>query len=464
MQRMQQTSLVRFCDECGFANKLDADECAACQSPLVSTSNTSDEPQVPAPVKIAPSPVLEVTPGAHFATALPDVPREFKRGTLLKGRYYIQEELGRGGFSIVYHAVDLKQSADNGGEVAIKRIQLSALTPRQVIDATETFNREITMLARFKGVRGIPRFYEQLTDPENWYLVMEYVRGETLEDYLRKRRRKYLPEYRVIKMGIRLTQILRELHKAHPPVIFRDLKPANIMLTSKHNDYDLYLIDFGIARNHTPGKAKDTIRLGSPDYAPQEQYGSAQTDQRSDIYSLGATLQTLLTGCDPLDLRAGEASLNPKAPSPGLRKLLDQMLDSDPEQRPADMEHVQKSLRDIGGQSMNFYLHRLSYMDGLIRGVVGGIVPLIVLWQTDWMALVGLLAFPLAIMGMIICRSIIRGPKANRFAVSRFLLARLFSWVPGRTKSERRYFLAGLLTVLLFYLLILLWHMFSWPL
>jgi hypothetical protein len=106
----------------------------------------------------------------------------------------------------------------------------------------------------------------------------------------------------------------------------------------------------------------------------------------------------------------------------------------------------------------------LVYINGLIRGVVGGIVPLIVLWQTDWTALIGLLAFPLTIMGMIICWSIIRGPKANRFAVAHFLLARLFSWVPGRTKSERRYFLAGLLTVLLFYLLILLWHMFSWPL
>src|SRR6185437_6976509 len=108
--------------------------------------------------------------------------------------------------------------------------------------------------------------------------------------------------------------------------------------------------------------------------------------------------QTLFTGRDPLDLRAGEASLNPKAPSPGLRKLLDQMLDPDPEQRPADMRQVQKSLRDIGDQSRNIYLHRLVYINGLIRGVVGGIVPLIVLWQTDWMALIGLLAFPLTIM------------------------------------------------------------------
>lgn len=464
MQRMQQTSLVRFCDECGFANERDASECAACHSRLVDTNASGVDDEVPAiaPVTIAPAPVLEVTPGASFTTALPDVPREFKRGTLLKGRYYIQEELGRGGFSTVYHAVDLKQSEDNGGEVAIKRIQLSALTPRQVIDATETFNREITMLARFKGIRGIPRFYEQLTDPENWYLVMEYVRGETLEDYLQKRRRKYLPEYRVIEIGIRLTQILHELHKAHPPVIFRDLKPANIMLTSKHNDHDLYLIDFGIARNHTPGKAKDTIRLGSPGYAPPEQYGSAQTDQRSDIYSLGATLQTLLTGRDPLDLRAGESSLNPKAPSPGLRKLLDQMLDPDPEQRPADMEQVQASLKDLQPQILTKHLPLLNYMDGFIRGVSWGAVLLAFLWQNSWIALLGGLAFSFIVVSITMLWLAFRELKAKRRSAARFLFDMLFSGALFRAKSVRRYYRAGMWTGSLLCLLILLLHVFGW--
>lgn len=444
MQRMQQTSLVRFCDECGFANRLDANECAACQSLLASTRNTPDELQVPAPVKIAPAPVLEVTPGTHFATALPDVPREFKRGTLLKGRYYIQGELGRGGFSIVYHAVDLKQSADNGGEVAIKRIQLSALTPRQIIDATETFNREITMLARFKGIKGIPRFYEQLTDPENWYLVMEYVRGETLEDYLQKRRRKYLPEYRVIEIGIKLAQILHKLHKANPPVIFRDLKPANIMLTSKYNDRDLYLIDFGIARNYTPGKAKDTIRLGSPGYAPPEQYGSAQTDQRSDIYSLGATLQMLLTGRDPLDLRAGEASFNPKVPSPGLRKLLDRMLDPDPEQRPADMEQVRKSLKDIQTQFWSRHHSLVSYGLGLLWGVLIGIALLALVWTGSWVWVFYI--FFLLLM----------------FVNSGWRSLRRFRNLP---KASRRSLVYGILTaVVLFLLIVRLLLLLGWPL
>jgi serine/threonine protein kinase len=275
----------------------------------------------------------EVTPGNIF-TAM-----DIQSGNMLAGRYRVWKEIGHGGFSTVYWGREL------GGyrcRVAIKRIQLSALTPREIIDATETFNREVAALSRFKGTKGIPQLYEYFTDAENWYLILEYIDGQTLEDYLQKA--GYLREKEVIRIGIAVARIVQQLHAANPPVIFRDLKPANIMITP---DHDLFLIDFGIARVFTPGKKRDTIPLGSPAYASPEHYGRAQTDQRSDVYSLGATLQTLLTGRDTLELAAGEASRNRRRPSRAMRKLLADMLSPDAARRPPDMIQVQRRLKNI---------------------------------------------------------------------------------------------------------------------
>jgi serine/threonine protein kinase len=151
---------------------------------------------------------------------------------------------------------------------------------------------------------------------------------------------------------------MQGLHNVKQPVIFRDLKPSNIMLRP---DRAFFLIDFGIARTFTPGKTRDTTPLGSPGYAPPEQYGRAQTDQRSDIYSLGATLQTLLTGYDPLELRSGQPSRNPQAPSRGLRKLLDAMLSPDASKRPADMARVKKRLEYILQRPLAQFLSGLIY-------------------------------------------------------------------------------------------------------
>ncbi len=360
----QQSSLMVFCEECGLANDPAASHCAACQHPLTSVANHVIAPI--APVVITPQ-TLEVTPGpllaagrARVAVDRPGPLGQFRPGTILDRRYEILAEIGQGGFSTVYRA---KEIGGNGREVAIKRIELSRLSPRQVIDATETFNREITMLARFKGVEGVPAFYEQLTDSENWYLVMQYIEGQTLEEYLQKAPGGYLTENETLQLGIALAEVLQNIHSVSPPVIYRDLKPANIMLTP---DKKFFLIDFGIARNYTFGKRKDTTPLGSPGYAPPEQYGRAQTDQRSDIYSLGVTLQTILTGRDPLELRAGEPSRNAKPPSRRLSKLLDQMLATDPAQRPHTMAQVKKHLEAISHPRRPL----MSYRWGVIIGAI----------------------------------------------------------------------------------------------
>jgi WD40 repeat protein len=126
-------------------------------------------------------------------------------------------------------------------------------------------------------------------------------------------------------------------------VIFRDLKPANVMLTPHQR---VYLIDFGIARHFTPGKQHDTIAFGSPGYAAPEQYGKAQTTPRSDIFSLGALLHHLLTGADPSEQPMRFAPITGPVPAE-LAWLIAQMVDLDADQRPASMAAIKAALENM---------------------------------------------------------------------------------------------------------------------
>ncbi|HEY3993344.1 MAG TPA: serine/threonine-protein kinase [Ktedonobacteraceae bacterium] len=442
---MQQSSMVQFCDECGLANDLQASHCSACHHPLAHVPNSASVSAPIAPITITPPPVREVTPGSLFSTTSqhalvesllpygsPNPSGDFLPGTLLARRYKIEEEIGRGGFSVVYRAVDLNS---RHREVAIKRIQLSALSPRQVIDATETFNRELTMLARFKNMSGIPAFYEHLTDAENWYLIMQYIPGQTLEDFLHDKPGGYLSEEETIAFGLAIAQLMQTLHAANPPVIFRDLKPSNIMLTSQN---EFFLIDFGIARNYTPGKARDTTPLGSPGFAPPEQYGRTQTDQRSDIYSLGATMQTLITGRDPQELRAGEPARNQKPPTRAMRKLLDDMLSPNSKERPWTMTRVVTLLEEVQNQGQQWR----SYWFGLIiTAFIDIYLAIIILsgFQESW---ISAMVFPFLML--------------NR-SIGKNIRKRL-----GVRKPSQRYIVFGVLTALIPILILLLWHSFWW--
>lgn len=329
---MQQSSMVFFCDECGAANEPGAQSCVACQHPL--TPAPIEQPETPVtPVVVAPPEVREVVATAPPVLAPSGMPIDFFPGMMFLGRYQIRREIGRGGFSTVYLAEDLR----TGGKlVALKCISLRTLSPRQMIDATETCNREIKILSHLKGVNGIPALYESFRDSENWYVVLEYIEGQTLEEYVHQTPDGYLSEREVAEIGQKLASLLQAIHKRN--VIFRDVKPANIMLTPQRK---LYLIDFGIARFFTSGQKKDTTPLGSPGYAPPEQYGRAQTDARADIYGLGATFQTLLTGSDPLELSQGEPSRNPDPLSPRIRQLLDEMLAPERERRLSRMWRIE---------------------------------------------------------------------------------------------------------------------------
>ena len=296
------SSSLLYCNNCGAANQKQATHCFACENPL----------HTPA------------------------------RETLLKQRYRIIGLAGQGGFGVVYKAIDI-QSGNR--LVAVKAINLSILTAQEVIEATEAFNREVLVLSGLAHP-NLPCLYDHFTDSEHWYLVTDFIEGETLERYLDKTRNGRLPREEVIDIGIQLCTVLDYLHTRQPPIIFRDLKPSNVMRTPSGH---LYLIDFGIARHFKPGQPRDTMALGSPGYAAPEQYGRAQTTSQADIYSLGAMLHQFLTGNDPAQ-NPFRFALFPLQDRPALDKLgslLLEMVAMDVKERPASIVTVKQELEQL---------------------------------------------------------------------------------------------------------------------
>ena len=280
-----------------------------------------------------------------------------KAGSLLANRYRIIERIGEGGFGSVYKAHDTKH---RHRPVAIKEIDLAVLSPRQIIEATDTYNREVTILSHLRH-RNLPHVYDHFTDPSHWYLVSQYIEGETLEEYLQHAADGHLTVEEVSTIGIQLTNVLHYLHSHYPPIIFRDVKPANIMRTRRGR---IYLIDFGIARHFNSEKRRDTGPFGSPGYAAPEQYGRAQSTEQTDIYGLGATLHTLLTGREPF---SDDPATPPTSP-PGKKTLqflqfLDSMQATDPADRPRSVREVKERLI-----SNRPWLKALSLLRGLLIG------------------------------------------------------------------------------------------------
>ncbi|GAC1308200.1 MAG: hypothetical protein NVSMB27_45900 [Ktedonobacteraceae bacterium] len=320
---MVHSSSLLYCSVCGALNEEGVSLCFACNHTL----------------HISHAPL-----SAHLAV-----------NTLFKGRYQIISKIGAGGFGAVYKATDI-HSKDH--TFAIKEVSLRGLRPQAVIEATETFQKEVSLLSQLKHP-NLPRLYDAFNEPEHWYMVMDFIEGETLEKYQERVQDRRLLLSEVFHIGIQLCTVLDYLHTQQPPIIFRDLKPANILRTPQGQ---VYLIDFGIARYFKQGQAKDTTALGSPGYAAPEQYGRAQTTPRADIYSLGVVLHQLLTTRDPSDAPFRFLPLRPKSPQshsdPGslttsmvdvlvnkLEILIASMLDMDVNKRPPDVAYVKQELQ-----------------------------------------------------------------------------------------------------------------------
>ncbi len=228
-------------------------------------------------------------------------------GTVLENRYRIITLLGEGGMSRVYLADAIRL----GTRVAVKEnLQTDPHSRAQ-------FEREAQILARLSHP-NLPRVTDHFTDAATGrqYLVMDYIEGEDLEQMIARVGR--LPEATALAWVQQILYALEYLHSQTPPVVHRDIKPANIKITPQGK---AVLVDFGIAKTHDPARGTLTgARAVTPGYAPPEQYG-LRTDQRSDIYALGATLYTMLTGRIPPEapLRAsGDVLIPPRQLVPAL--------------------------------------------------------------------------------------------------------------------------------------------------
>lgn len=282
-----QTPLDFNCPNCGTVNTGKARFCLHCGAALHTPSNPlQGATQQPAGSQIptgAPWPTQP--PGSVLAVGM----------VLDAGHYRIDQVLGGGGMGKVYKAYDLRLAK----YWAIKEMTDTALTdPNERALAIQNFKNEAQMLANLDH-HNLPKVTNHFQENGKYYLVMDFIDGETLEAMLDRRivnNSGPFPEAQVLKWAEDLCDVLGYLHRQNPPIIFRDLKPGNIMVEKNGR---LRLIDFGVARLFKAGKSRDTASFGTQGFAPPEQYGKGQTDARSDVYALGATLHFLLTLRDP---------------------------------------------------------------------------------------------------------------------------------------------------------------------
>lgn len=207
---------------------------------------------------------------------------------LIVERYEIKHLIGTGGMSHIYLAMDRHLHK----EWAIKEIK-KITYDRHDEQIVNVLLAEVELLKCLEHP-ALPRIIDIIEEKDSFFIVMDYIPGESLDRILQREYK--IPQETVVEWAIQLCEVLEYLHSQTPPIIYRDMKPGNIM---RKPDGSIKLIDFGIAREYKEKSRTDTMALGTRGYAPPEQHGIRQTDVRSDIYALGMTLHHLLTGVDP---------------------------------------------------------------------------------------------------------------------------------------------------------------------
>ena len=266
-----------------------------------------------------------------------------ERGTLLHKRYRIVEILGQGGMGSVYRAVD----ENLGVDIALKENLFTT------DEYARQFRLEAVILANLRHP-NLPRVSDHFVlGEQGQYLVMDFIDGEDLRQ--RMERSGSITEEEAIMIGAAMCDALAYLHTRKPPILHRDIKPGNVKITP---DGHIFLVDFGLAKVVQGSQATTTgARAMTPGYSPPEQYGTARTDPRTDIYSLGATLYAALTSIIPEDGLAramDNAQLTPlrkrnNKVSRRLASAIEQAMAIDPADRFQDAEEFKKAL--LGAKS-----------------------------------------------------------------------------------------------------------------
>ena len=210
-------------------------------------------------------------------------------GSVIEGKYEILKLIGKGGMSKVYLAMDKRLNK----QWAVKEIEKRARDKNNEV-VIQSAIAEANMIKKLDHP-ALPRIVDILDKDDVIYVIMDYIEGEPLSKVLDEYGAQ--PQEQVIEWAKQLCDVLDYLHTNHPPIIYRDMKPANVMLKP---DGNLKLIDFGIAREFKQENLADTVNLGTKGYAAPEQFGGkGQTDPRTDVYCLGVTLYHLATGKNP---------------------------------------------------------------------------------------------------------------------------------------------------------------------
>ncbi|MCZ0703148.1 serine/threonine-protein kinase [Natronobacillus azotifigens] len=296
-----------------------------------------------------------------------------KPGTVIDGRYEILKEIGRGGMSIVYLAMNTRLNKS----LVIKDIRKRSSSNDQML--IQSLKIEANMLKKLEHP-ALPRIYDIIDSKGDIYVVMDYIEGQSLKEILSEE--KKISSERVIDWAIQIAQVLNYLHGQQPnPIIYRDMKPDNVMLTP---DGSIRLIDFGIAREYKIENASDTVNLGTKGYAAPEQEANLQTDARTDIYSLGITLYHLVTGKfinePPFELRPIR-TWDPSLPE-GLEHIIEKCTEQEPSDRYQTAEELLFDLMNIDKLTKGY---RLS----LIKKLAVFVVPLMMFFVFSFVSVSG---------------------------------------------------------------------------
>lgn len=209
-------------------------------------------------------------------------------GSIIDGKYKILNKIGQGGMSVVYLAMNERANK----QWAIKEVRKDGVKDYDVV--CQGLIAETDILKRLNHPH-LPSIIDVIDRDDTFLIVMDYIEGKSLDHWLKKDGAQ--PQEKVVEWAKQICDVLGYLHSRKPPIIYRDLKPANVMLKP---DGQIMIIDFGTAREFKETSIEDTSCLGTQGYAAPEQYGGhGQTDARTDIYTLGATMYHLLTGHNP---------------------------------------------------------------------------------------------------------------------------------------------------------------------
>ena len=251
--------------------------------------------------------------------------KEKRKGTLCQAcvwfdRYEIKEILGEGGSGRVYLARDIRL----GRPVAIKILE----------QVTEQFKEEVAVLRR-QNYLMLPTVYDAWTEEKRTgVIVMEYVEGCTLKEYLSLHRQ--VPEKQIYEWGLQLGAFLRDLHSRNPKILYRDLKTENIMV---QDDKTLRLVDVGAAVHVEAGKVYRNKRVGTYGFAAPEQWMGEASDERADIYGLGAVLYAMVEGEEKLkSLVTADHVLEKSRGSAGMMRVIKRCMSREKNKRYATAE------------------------------------------------------------------------------------------------------------------------------